>query len=79
MSYSLAVFGLDGIRHLDEISDRNLVWYFRYELTRGAFSELSPQARKRMIINGILVRRGMSGWDLTIKGKRILDELRENR
>jgi len=78
MSHNLAFFGLDGIRYLDEISDRNLVLYFRHELTRGAFSDLSPRTRRRLVINGILIRRGLSGWELTIKGKKILEGLREN-
>jgi hypothetical protein len=74
----MTVLGLDGLRYLDEISDRNLVWSFRYELTRGAFNELRPKVRKRMLVNGILVRHGFY-WELTVKGKRILEGLRENR
>lgn len=78
MSYNLAAFGLDGIRYLDEISDRNLVWMFRSQLTRGAINELSHGVRRRMIVNGILVRHGFN-WELTVKGRRILEGLRENR
>jgi hypothetical protein len=77
MSSTLAAFGLDGIKYLDEISDRNLVWSFRSQLTRGATNELGHGVRKRMIVNGILVRHGFK-WELTIKGKRILEGLREN-
>jgi hypothetical protein len=74
----MTVLGLDGLRYLDEISDRNLVWSFRSELTRGATGELTSSVRKRMIVNGIIARRGFK-WELTVKGKRILEGLRENR
>jgi hypothetical protein len=82
MSSTLAAFGLDGIKYLDEISDRNLVWCFRYELgriNRGQHADLTVGTRRRLIVNGILVRHGMSSWELTVKGKRILEGLRENR
>lgn len=80
---SISAFGLDGLRHLDEISDRNLVWHFRSELTRGAFLEMSLSVRRRMAIHGILTRtkeaRGHTQWKLTIKGKRILRDLGKKR
>ena len=77
---STVILGLDGLRYLDEISDRNLVHYFRQELVRinrGLHVNLTASTRRRLIVNGILVRHGMSTWELTIKGKRILEGLRE--
>lgn len=79
----ITALGLDGIRYLDEISDRNLVYCYRHELTRGAFQDLSPSVRKRMIVNGILIRQGRSSigasnFTLTTKGMRILRDLEKN-
>jgi len=81
MSSTLA-FGLDGIRYLDEISDRNLVWCYRNELisiSKGQHAYLTASNRRHLIVNGILFRHGMSTWELTIKGKKILEGLREKR
>jgi hypothetical protein len=78
----LSVLGLDGLRQLDELSDRNIVWYNRDELERinkGMYSTLDHRARRRMQLHGILFKTHDTmhqfTWELTAKGKRILESL----
>lgn len=73
----ISAFGLDGIRYLDETSDRNLVWMNRFELTRGTVSEIHPNIRRRLAAFGLIVckNRIRSEWELTAKCRRILRDL----
>ena len=75
---TLALFGVDGIRYLDEISDMNLVYYFRIELNRinkGQFTNMSSGDKKRLIKTGIVLYTKPGVWELSPKGKRLLNQV----
>jgi hypothetical protein len=80
---AISLFGLDGITYLNEVSDRNLVWYHRIELDRinkGWYTIIEFKDRRKLIECGILsysrICRGYN-WYLTDKGKRLLNSIQQ--
>jgi len=75
---SISLFGIDGIRYLDEQSDKNIVYYYRIELNRidkGQFHNLRLSEWRKLIKCGILLHRYPDIWYLTPKGKRLLNQV----
>lgn len=75
-----STFGLEVLRYLDELSDRNLVWIYRHELTLiggGHRAHLTHCSRRRLKLRGIMVRGMPAVWALTEKGEEILESLDE--
>lgn len=78
---SIPLFGLDGMKYLDEQSDRNLVYYFKVELERinkGQFTILTKHDKKRLIECDILsYTHNCRAYNLylTDKGKRLLNSI----
>jgi len=73
---TITALGLDGLRRLDEISDRNLVWYYRDELERidkGMYSTLAHRERRKLVIRGLLSSSHRIPCQLTDKCRRILE------
>jgi len=80
---SIALLGIDGLRYLNEINDRNLVYYFRIELDRinkGQYTTIDIRDRRRLIKYGILsynrIRHAYCLY-LTDKGKRLLYSIQQ--
>jgi hypothetical protein len=77
---AISLFGLDGIRYLDKVSDYNLVYYNRIELSRidkGQFTTLSGREKRRLIHAGILLYNRPDRWELSPKGKMLLDSIQQ--
>jgi hypothetical protein len=77
---TMALFGLDGLRYLDEQSDRNLVYFFKIELERinkQQFTNLSGHNKKRLIKRGIILYTKPGIWELSQKGQRLLYSIQQ--